>query len=66
LKNVSGIKTRFKFSSDTFEPLSHEAPKVKSDIEKAREMEEFKKKQSLAETSDSFMKQPGNATMGGK
>ena len=39
LKNTSGIKTRFKFHSLKFEPLSHEAPKVKSEIEKARDEE---------------------------
>ena len=37
LKNTSGIKTRFKFHSLKFEPLSHQAPKIKSDIEKARD-----------------------------
>ncbi len=39
LKNISGIKTKFKFFSETFEPLSHEAPQVKSEIEKARDEE---------------------------
>ena len=39
LKNTSGIKTRFKFHSLKFEPLSHDAPKVKSEIEKARDEE---------------------------
>jgi hypothetical protein len=39
LKNTSGIKTRFKFHSIKYEPLSHEAPKIKSEIEKAREEE---------------------------
>jgi hypothetical protein len=32
LKNLSGIKTTFKFSSMTFEPVSHVAPQEKSEI----------------------------------
>lgn len=55
LKNTSGIKTRFKFHTLKFEPLSHEAPKVKSEIEKAREEEELKRKQGrMGETADNF------------
>ena len=63
LKNISGIKTKFKFSSETFEPLSHEAPQVKSEIERARDEELAKKK--MNETSDSFLR-PSSTTMNGK
>lgn len=65
LKNISGIKTKFKFFSETFEPLSHEAPQVKSEIEKARDEELAKKKQGMNETSDSFLR-PSTTTMNGK
>jgi hypothetical protein len=37
----------------TYEPLSHEAPKIKSEIEKARE-EELARKQRMNETGDTF------------
>jgi hypothetical protein len=47
LKNLSGIKTRFKFSSTKFEPPSHVAPKPKSDIEIAKDQE-------AAQVNDSF------------
>lgn len=32
LKNLSGIKTSFKFSSMIFEPISHQAPQQKSEV----------------------------------
>ena len=35
LKNLSGIKTSFKLSSLTFEPISHAAPQQKSEVQKA-------------------------------
>jgi hypothetical protein len=37
---LSGIKTAFNFHSLTFEPVSHQAPAKKSEVEKAREAEE--------------------------
>ena len=37
LKNLSGIKTSFNFSTITFEPVSHIAPQEKSEIQKAIE-----------------------------
>lgn len=37
LKNLSGIKTMFDFSSETYEPISHEAPQQKSEIQIALE-----------------------------
>ena len=40
LKNLSGIKTKFNFSSLTFEPTSHQAPQVKSEIQIAMEQEQ--------------------------
>ena len=39
LKNLSGIKTAFDFSSVTYEPASHEAPANKSEIQLALEQE---------------------------
>jgi hypothetical protein len=54
LKNTSGIKTRFKFHSLKFEPLSHDAPKVKSEVERAREEELARKQKLLSETGDTF------------
>jgi len=39
LKNLSGIKTSFDFSSDIFEPMAHEAPQQKSEIQIALEQE---------------------------
>jgi hypothetical protein len=32
LKNLSGIATTFKFSATEFEPISHKAPKLKSEL----------------------------------
>ena len=32
LKNLSGIKTAFDFSSEIYEPISHEAPQQKTEI----------------------------------
>lgn len=40
LKNLSGIKTNFKFNSVTFEPVSHVAPSEKSEIQRAHEEQE--------------------------
>lgn len=37
LKNLSGIKTAFDFSSEVYEPVSHEAPQQKSEIQIALE-----------------------------
>lgn len=39
VKNLSGIKTNFKLCAEQFEPLSHVAPKQKSEIELALEAE---------------------------
>ena len=39
LKNLSGIKTNFDFSSFIFEPIAHEAPQQKSEIQIALEQE---------------------------
>lgn len=39
LKNLSGIKTAFNFKSLMFEPISHQAPQKKSEVEKAREQQ---------------------------
>lgn len=60
LKNTSGIKTRFKFHSLKFEPLSHQAPKIKSDIEKARD-DDLARKQRLNETGDTFTQRGSTA-----
>ena len=37
LKNLSGIKTNFDFSSEIYEPISHEAPQQKTEIQIALE-----------------------------
>ena len=39
LKNLSGIKTSFDFSSLIYEPEAHEAPQQKSEIQIALEQE---------------------------
>ncbi len=49
LKNLSGIKTSFKFSSLTFEPISHAAPQQKSEVQKAQEQLEKEKQQQTEE-----------------
>ena len=62
LKNLSGIKTSFKFSSITFEPISHVAPQQKSEVQKAQEAEEAKKK----ELNESLTSSPSSPPKGGK
>ena len=37
LRNLSGIKTAFHFQSQTFEPVAHQAPQKKSEVEQARD-----------------------------
>jgi len=40
LKNLSGIKTKFDFASQVFEPIAHDAPQQKSEIQIALEQEQ--------------------------
>jgi hypothetical protein len=47
LKNLSGIESKFNFSSGLFEPLSHKAPVVKSEVALALEAEAKRKKEAL-------------------